>query len=128
MYFNCNLSTNLKERNECLNFSLKASYVNIDLPNLSYADYLKKTQQHKFVLSHRGNGLDCHRTWEILKLKRIPVLKREGQFERLYTNMPVLLVDNWDDLNHLNLDELFRTYNFQNQDYLENAYWANFCK
>ena len=128
VYFNCNLSTNLKERNDCLNFSLKSNYVNIEPTNLAYTDYFKKIKQHKFVLSPRGNGLDCHRTWEILKLKRIPVLKREGQFDRLYINMPVLLVDNWDDLNKINLDKLFRTYNFQNQDYLEKAYWFNFCK
>lgn len=128
VYFNCNLSTNTKERKECLNFSLKSNFVNIDLPNLSYEDYLKKIKQHKFILSPRGNGLDCHRTWEIMKLKRIPVLKREGQLDKLYANMPVLLVNNWDDLNQINLDELFSTYHFGNQDYLEKTYWFNFCK
>jgi len=127
VYFNCNLATNLKERKECFDFSFKSKFVNIDSPNLSYTEYLKRVKQHKFILSPRGNGLDCHRTWEVLKLKRIPVLKREGQLEQLYSKMPVLFIDNWSDLNDMNLDTLYENYDFENQDYLTKDYWYKFC-
>jgi hypothetical protein len=128
VYFNCSLNTNIKERKDCYDFSIKSNYVNIDQPNLLYTDYLKKIQQHKFVLSPRGNGLDCHRTWEVLKLRRIPILKREGQLESLYYKMPVLFVDNWNDLNKINLEEFYKTHSFHNQDYLLKKYWLNVLK
>jgi hypothetical protein len=128
VYYNCNQNTNFKDRKECYDFSINTNYVNIDKPNLSYIDYLKKIQQHKFILSPKGNGLDCHRTWEILKLKRVPILKRQGQLERLYSNMPVLFVDNWDDINKLNLSEIYYNFSFLEQDYLSMNYWFKFCK
>ena len=31
--------------------------------------------QYKFILSPKGHGLDCHRTFEILLLGGIPVLE-----------------------------------------------------
>jgi hypothetical protein len=128
IYFNCNINTNYKERKECFDFSVKSKFVNIDQPNLLYSEYLKKIKQHKFILSPKGNGLDCHRTWEILKLKRIPILKREGQLEKLYKNIPILFVDNWYDLDNINLNELYKSYDFMNQDYLTKKFWCNFCK
>ena len=123
VYFNCNLNTNLKERKICYDFSLKSNYVTVDHSNLLYSNYLLKIKQHKFTMSPRGNGLDCHRTWEILKMKRIPILKREGQLEKLYANMPVLFVDDWVDLDYINLDQLYQSYDFNNQDYLKKSYW-----
>ena len=128
VYFNCNQNTNLKDRKECFDFSINTSYVNIDEPNLSYINYLNRIQHHKFILSPNGNGLDCHRTWEILKLQRIPILKRQGQLERLYANMPVLFVDNWNDINQLNLSDIYHNYNFLNQEYLNFNYWYKICR
>jgi len=46
--------------------------------------------------------------------------------ERLYKNMPVLFVDNWSDLNSINLDEVYDKFSFDNQDYLTVDYWLNF--
>ena len=95
---------------------------------MSYINYLNRIQHHKFILSPNGNGLDCHRTWEILKLQRIPILKRQGQLERLYANMPVLFVDNWNDINQLNLSDIYHNYNFLNQEYLNFNYWYKICR
>ena len=128
VYFNFNQNTNLKDIKECFDFSINTSYVNIDEPNLSYINYLNRIQHHKFILSPNGNGLDCHRTWEILKLQRIPILKRQGQLERLYANMPVLFVDNWNDINQLNLSDIYHNYNFLNQEYLNFNYWYKICR
>ena len=76
-------------------------------------------------MSPRGNGLDCHRTWEILMMRRVPVIKREGSMERLYNNMPVLFVDEWSDLKLMNLDKIYEEFFFDNQDYLTEDYWLN---
>jgi hypothetical protein len=54
--------------------------------------------KHAFVLSPYGNGMDCHRTWEALCLGAIPVV-RGHMFDDLYKDLPVLIVDNWRDVN-----------------------------
>jgi len=60
--------------------------------------YYSQLKCHHFVLSPRGNGLDCYRTWEALALGVIPIVKRNGPFDRMYENMPVLLVNRWEDV------------------------------
>jgi hypothetical protein len=52
----------------------------------------------QFVLSPRGGGLDCHRTWEALILGCIPIV-RSSNLDPLYEDLPVLIVKDWSDLN-----------------------------
>lgn len=128
VYFNCNIHTNIEERKKCHDELSTIKYVNIDFPNLSYLEYLNKIKSHMFTLSPRGNGLDCHRTWEILMMGRIPILKREGSLEKLYKNFPVLFVDKWTDIDSIDLKNIFDGYNFNNQEYLYFNYWENLIK
>jgi len=54
-----------------------------------------------FVLSPAGGGLDCHRTWEALILGCIPIVKRWNvPLEKVYDDLPVLIVDNWSDITY----------------------------
>ena len=57
-----------------------------------------------FVLSPHGNGLDCHRTWEAIALGCIPVVKT-SPLDRLFSGLPVLIVNSWSDLNESLLSE-----------------------
>ena len=123
VYLNCNINTNIAQRKRCYNLSSEMGIVNIDKSNLTYVNYLDKIKEHKFILSPRGNGLDCHRTWEILMLKRIPIIKREGQMEKLYEGMPVLFVDDWKDILNMNLDEIYNQFCFDEQEYLNFEFW-----
>ncbi|MFZ9376532.1 MAG: hypothetical protein ACO25K_05370 [Candidatus Fonsibacter ubiquis] len=123
VYFNCNLNTNLEERKTCYDKVSNINFVNVDQSNLTYRQYLNRIKEHKFVLSPRGNGLDCHRTWEILMMRRIPILKREGQLEELYKNIPVLFVDDWTDIDSIDLEKVFIEFNFENQEYLYFDFW-----
>ena len=61
-----------------------------------------------FVPSPAGNGLDCHRTWEALYLGCIPVVLRSEYCGD--NSWPVMLVDSWDELLSLNLDQLQELY------------------
>jgi hypothetical protein len=124
-YLNCNKNTALYDRQYCYNIASKIKNITIDNPNLTYLQYLERVKEHKFVLSPRGNGLDCHRTWEILMMKRVPIIKREGFIERLYENLPVLFVDDWEDLMSIDLDNLYEEYSFEDQDYLTVNFWKN---
>lgn len=50
-----------------------------------------------FVLSPRGNGFDCHRTWEALALGSI-VVARRGPLDALYEDLAVAIVDDWREI------------------------------
>jgi hypothetical protein len=53
---------------------------------------------HAFVISPRGGGLDCHRTWEALLLHSIPIVKR-SPFDSLHEQFPVAIVDDWREIS-----------------------------
>ena len=55
-----------------------------------------KYASHKFVISTFGNGLDCHRTWEILFLGGI-VITKTSSLDPLFENLPVAIVKDWDE-------------------------------
>ena len=52
---------------------------------------------YNFGLSPFGNGLDCHRTWEMLLFGMIPVVK-SSSLDPLYDDLPVVIVKEWGDL------------------------------
>ena len=52
---------------------------------------------YRFGLSPHGNGLDCHRTWEMLFFGIIPIVKTSS-LDKLYENLPVVILDEWDDV------------------------------
>ena len=54
-------------------------------------------KEHYFVLSPFGNGLDCHRTWELLFFGAIPIVKTSS-LDRLYVNLPVIIVKKWSEI------------------------------
>jgi hypothetical protein len=47
-----------------------------------------------FALSPRGNGLDAHRTWELLFFGVVPICKTSA-IDPLYVGLPVILVQDW---------------------------------
>jgi hypothetical protein len=59
----------------------------------------KIMSKYTFVLSPFGNGMDCHRTWEALCLGCIPILKAPN-FRKMFENLPVLIVDDWSEVNN----------------------------
>ena len=55
---------------------------------------------YNFVLSPRGNGLDCHRTWELF-LAGVIVITKTSSLDEMFTqnNLPVVLLKDWSELN-----------------------------
>ncbi|MBS0640933.1 MAG: hypothetical protein JSS43_13730 [Proteobacteria bacterium] len=49
---------------------------------------------HAFVVSPRGAGLDCHRTWEALALGTIPIVQRSS-LDAVFDHFPVAVVQDW---------------------------------
>ena len=68
--------------------------INVDVTNPECYAILSK---YKFILSPPGAGLDCHRTWEALYCGTIPIII-ESSINELYRDLPVLIVNSWDDI------------------------------
>ena len=84
---------------------------------------------YTFVISPHGNGLDCHITWEALVLGCIPIVKTSG-LDTLYSELPVLIVKEWKDINKELLMETvkqFRNKKF-NYDKLQLSFWIKKIK
>jgi hypothetical protein len=52
---------------------------------------------YAFEISPRGNGLDCHRSWEALLLRTIPIV-RTSSLDPVYEGLPVAIVSDWDEV------------------------------
>jgi len=68
--------------------------------------------EYAFVLSPRGNGHDCHRTWEALLLGCIPIVKT-SPMDSLYDDLPVLCVSSWSDISESLLANTIEKYRHQ---------------
>lgn len=56
-----------------------------------------QNRHYPLWLSPRGNGLDCHRTWEALYLDAIPVVWN-STLNHLFIDLPVVIINNETDL------------------------------
>lgn len=65
---------------------------------MDYTGYLDDLSSSAYCISPAGNGLDCHRTWEAMYLGCVPIIKREAMSERLYGDLPVLIVDDFEQV------------------------------
>lgn len=85
---------------------------------------------YKFILSPRGTGMDCHRTWEALMIGLIPIVQ-SSMIDELYEDLPVIVVGDWKELN---MDLLNKEYekiiekkknNQYNYNKLHIEYWIH---
>lgn len=88
--------------------------------------YLTKMSQAEFILSPRGNGLDCHRTWEALIVGAVPIV-HTSMLDELLEDLPVIIVNDWSEVNKTLLQQqydqlrpLFAPSGLQKVTY---AYW-----
>lgn len=81
---------------------------------------------YTFVLSPIGNGLDCHRTWEALSLGCIPIVCVK-EFKTLFTDLPVLLVNDWNELTNELLENTIEEFKNRifNKDKVVLEYWVS---
>jgi hypothetical protein len=92
-------------------------------------DTWKKQSLYAFVVSPHGNGLDCHRTWEALVLGCIVIVKTSG-LDPLYEGLPVLIVNDWSEIDKDLLENTLNEYKMASFDYnkLKLEYWINKIK
>ena len=109
LYINHAEHTNISERGNIREMFADKSFATIS-PRVDYPEYCRMIQQHKFMICPEGNAVDCHRNWEVLLLKRVPIMKRNPYLEECYKDYPILWVDDYADVNKTLLaenDDLF---------------------
>jgi len=80
----------------------------------------------RFAISPPDNGWDCYRTWEAIWLGVIPIVIRTGtSFDRLFDELPVLLVDDYADVTLALLDATYDAFEARDFDLskLTAAHW-----
>jgi hypothetical protein len=73
--------------------------------------------------------MDCHRTWEALCLGCIPIVCAPN-FTNLFLDLPVLIVNDWSEINEILLKKTVDEFKQQNFNYekLTLEYWKNKIK
>lgn len=106
IYFNFNVETNKIKRQECYNSIKKKNILwNKSLP---YKKYLIELKKHKYAICPEGNGIDTHRFWECLYMNVIPICKKNILVEYYSKYFPIILLNEWDDLNLADLKYEFK--------------------
>ena len=63
-----------------------------------YSVFLYNLSQSKFMICPRGNAIDCHRNWEVLYMRRVPIMKRHPYLEVLFGDYPVIFVNDYSEV------------------------------
>jgi len=109
LYINHAEHTNLSERGNIREMFADKSFATIS-PRVDYPEYCRQIQAHKFMICPEGNAVDCHRNWEVLILKRVPIMKKNPYLQECYRDYPILWVDDYADVSKTLLaenDDLF---------------------
>ena len=61
--------------------------------------FYEQIAKAKFVLCPSGIGMDSFRIWESLMLGSIPIVESNAGLDRTYSNLPVLVVANYSQVN-----------------------------
>lgn len=84
----------------------------------------KSMSNYSFVVSPFGHGFDCIRTFEALCLGCIVIMKKSF-LDIIYKDLPILLVDEWSDINDTILQKTLDNFKNKQFDYdkLKMDYW-----
>ena len=97
LYINHAEHTNISERGNIREKFEKLKYATVD-SRVPYDIYCQQILNHKFMICPQGNGVDCHRNWEVLYLKRVPIMKKSDYLQELFNGYPVLWVNDYADI------------------------------
>ena len=129
IYMNFNINTN-KDRINCFNHFKDKNYVTTKMVGNGgdYKSYIYDLKKHKYVISPFGNGIDCHRNWEAINMGCIPIVLNCYFNINMYSDMPVLIVDKYEDLDKNILEKIYDNIINKNKEKQYINYWNNIIK
>jgi hypothetical protein len=110
LYVSHNESSNVR-RLGIKNLFYDKDWAEVNEQRVSYNTFLSNLSNSKFMICPIGNAIDCHRNWEVLYMRRVPVMTRDPYLQKLFENYPVLFVDKYSDVTEellLANDHLFQ--------------------
>ena len=125
IFCNWHFSIDRADRRQCLEM-IDHSLCHFQEKPLPMASTWELQSQFQFVLSPHGAGLDCHRTWEALLLGCVPIIKKSS-IDDLFTDLPVVIVDDWDEITQERLNHTLAVINAKkiNTEKMYMQYWKN---
>lgn len=91
--------------------------------------YRRILLKYMFVASPEGNGIDCHRTWEAMYLRTVPIVTRSPVTEFFVDiGLPMLMVDSWSEINKLTQHDLVEIYREKSIQFKNEALYFEFWK
>lgn len=95
VYKNFDIGTNRSKRSIC-NAVTASNGINMS-PTTNNEDYWRSISRSRFVIAPHGNGVDCHRIWECLYLRSIPIVIDHECFSQ-FKHLPILFVRDWSEV------------------------------
>ena len=84
------------------------SWAEVHEERVPYSVFLYNLSQSKFMICPIGNAIDCHRNWEVLYMRRVPVMKKHPYLEVLFKDYPVLFVNDYSEVT----EELLKQHDY----------------
>ncbi|MBA3751684.1 hypothetical protein H0X06_02685 [Candidatus Dependentiae bacterium] len=133
------------EREELGKLFSEKPFCSLITKNLHFREYMDELASSIFTFSPRGWGPDCYRTWEALLVGTIPIVKKEqygimecakqflrmpnngfpSQLDRLYEDLPILVIEEWNEITPEFLEKKYKEISAKKYDikllYME--YW-----
>ena len=110
LYVSHNESSNVK-RMGIKSLFYDKDWAEVNEQRVPYNIFLYNLSGSKFMICPIGNAIDCHRNWEVLYMRRVPIMTRDPYLQKLFENYPVLFVDKYSDITEellLANDHLFQ--------------------
>ncbi|MFZ4107332.1 hypothetical protein [Flavobacterium sp.] len=111
LYINHSVHTNVAARSGIKELFYNKPWATVIDARINYPKFLSDIKNHKFVICPIGNAIDCHRNWEVLYMRRVPVMIKNDYLQKLFKDLPVLFVDSYSDISEVFLsknDNLYR--------------------
>ena len=89
---------NGSERSGIKSLFYDKDWAEVNEQRVPYHKFLSNLSNSKFMICPIGNAIDCHRNWEVLYMRRVPVMRRHPYLVELYKDYPVLFVDKYSDV------------------------------
>jgi len=123
LYMNFTISNFYQERSPLYDQFIKQSFCFYSITKDFYS-YLIDLKKCKFVLSPRGNGLDCHRTWEALYMGAVPIVKT-SMLDPMYEGLPVIIISDWKEITESFLEQKYEEMKYKEfaWEKLDADYW-----
>lgn len=123
VFFNFSVNTNREVREDCYQ-KIKKKGIEF-LPWRGVLPHWETLQTHKFAICPEGNGIDTYRFWECLYLKVIPICKRNILVEHFAKDFPVVLIEDWQDLDLGQLENNYANFDWKNWEKLDMSTYEN---